>query len=145
MYKHYITHYNTCSRLYAVSREDRVQSPDEDCLRGRAGVLEDGIDDPELQTYFSEFGALRIPNKDGPKEKFGFVDFDDYDAVDMVIQQREHYVCGHKVKVELALPLINDTLYDCPGAMEVTTETWEEQVFQLALYFLKYFLRYKIF
>ena len=88
------------------------------------GGLEDGIDDPELQTYFSEFGfvtrALRIPNKDGPKEKFGFVDFDDYDAVDMVIQE-----CGHKVKVELALPLINDTLYDCPGATEVTTETWD--------------------
>jgi len=96
------------------------------------GGLEDGIDDPELMTYFSEFGfvtrALRIPNKDGPKEKFGFVDFDDYDAVDMVMQQREHYVCGHKVKVELALPLINDTLYDCPGATEVTSETWEEQV-----------------
>ena len=67
------------------------------------GGLEDGIDDPELQTYFSEFGfvtrALRIPNKDGPKEKFGFVDFDDYDAVDMVIQERAHYVCGHKDKV----------------------------------------------
>ena len=96
------------------------------------GGLEDGIDDPELHTYFSEFGfvtrALRIPNKDGPKEKFGFVDFDDYDAVDMVITQREHYVCGHKVKVELALPLINDTLYDCPDATEVTSETWEEQV-----------------
>jgi len=97
------------------------------------GGLEDGIDDPELHTYFSEFGfvtrALRIPNKDGPKEKFGFVDFDDYDAVDMVITQREHYVCGHKVKVELALPLINDTLYECHEATsEVTTETWEEQV-----------------
>ena len=96
------------------------------------GGLEDGIDDPELHTYFSEFGfvtrALRIPNKDGPKEKFGFVDFDDYDAVDMVITQREHYICGHKVKVELALPLINDTLYDCPDATEVTSETWEEQV-----------------
>ena len=73
--------------------------------------------------------ALRIPNKDGPKEKFGFIDFDDYDAVDMVMQQREHYVCGHKVKVELALPLINDTLYECHEAStEVTSETWEEQV-----------------
>ncbi len=39
------------------------------------GGLEDGIDDPELSKYFSEFGfvtrALRIPNKDGPKRKFG--------------------------------------------------------------------------
>jgi len=96
------------------------------------GGLEDGIDDPELMTYFSEFGfvsrALRIPNKDGPKQKYGFVDFDDYDAVDMVITQREHYICGHKVKVELALPLINDALYDCPDAEAAPTETWEEQV-----------------
>ena len=39
------------------------------------GGLEDGIDDTELKRYFSEFGfvtrALRIPNKDGPKRKFG--------------------------------------------------------------------------
>ena len=69
------------------------------------GGLEDGIDDPELAAdlLLREFGfvtrALRIPNKDGPKEKFGFVDFDDYDAVDMVIQERAQYVCGHKDKV----------------------------------------------
>jgi len=96
------------------------------------GGLEDGIDDPELHAYFSEFGfvtrALRIPDKDGPKRKYGFVDFDDFDAVDMVITQREHYIHGHRVKVELALPLINDTLYECPDAQQTTTETWEEKV-----------------
>lgn len=96
------------------------------------GGLEDGIDDPELHTYFSEFGfvtrALRIPDKDGPKRKYGFVDFDDFDAVDLVITQREHYINGHRVKVELALPLINDTLYDCPDAAAASTETWEEKV-----------------
>ncbi|XP_023345472.1 heterogeneous nuclear ribonucleoprotein D0 [Eurytemora carolleeae] len=96
------------------------------------GGLEDGIDDPELHAYFSEFGfvtrALRIPDKDGPKRKYGFVDFDDYDAVDMVVTQREHYIHGHRVKVELALPLINDTLYECPEASATTTETWEEKV-----------------
>jgi hypothetical protein len=32
------------------------------------------------------------------------------------------------VKVELALPLINDTLYDCPDAAANSTETWEEKV-----------------
>jgi hypothetical protein len=30
--------------------------------------------------------------------------------------------------VELALPLINDTLYDCPDAAAASTETWEEKV-----------------
>jgi len=96
------------------------------------GGLEDGIDDPELKTYFQEFGfvtrALRIPDKDGPKRKYGFVDFDDYDAVDLVMTQREHYIQGLKVKVELALPLINDTLYECKDAQETSTETWEEKV-----------------
>merc|ERR1711936_510145 len=96
------------------------------------GGLEDGIDDPELYKYFSEFGfvtrALRIPDKDNPKRKYGFVDFDDYDAVDIVVSQREHYIEGHRVRVELALPLINDTLYDCPEAAATTTETWEEKV-----------------
>ena len=41
------------------------------------GGLEDGIDDPELYKYFSEFGfvtrALRIPDKDNPKRKYGFI------------------------------------------------------------------------
>ncbi len=94
------------------------------------GGLEDGIDDPELMKYFSEFGfvtrALRIPNKDEPKRKFGFVDFDDYEAVDIVVSQREHYIKGHRVAVELALPLINDSLYE--KDIIVPGETWLEKV-----------------
>ena len=39
---------------------------------------------------------VRIPDKDGPKRKYGFVDFDDFDAVDLVITQREHYINGHR-------------------------------------------------
>ncbi|TRY61372.1 hypothetical protein TCAL_14068 [Tigriopus californicus] len=94
------------------------------------GGLEDGIDDPELTKYFSEFGfvtrALRIPNKDEPKRKYGFVDFDAYDAVDIVVSQREHYINGHRVRVELALPMINDSLYE--KDIVAPTETWLEKV-----------------
>ena len=101
------------------------------------GGLEDGIDDPELYKYFSEFGfvtrALRIPNKDEPKRKFGFVDFDDYDAVDIVVSQRDHFIEGHRVNVELALPLINDSLYEkdivIPG----------KEIFLHGYMYLKYF------
>ena len=94
------------------------------------GGLEDGIDDSELHKYFSEFGfvtrALRIPNKDEPKRKYGFIDFDDYDAVDIVVSQREHYIEGHRVRVELALPLINDSLYE--KDIVIPGETWLEKV-----------------
>ena len=80
--------------------------------------------------YFGEFGfvtrALRIPNKDEPKRKFGFVDFDDYDAVDIVVGQRDHFIEGHRVRVELALPLINDSLYE--KDIVVPGETWIEKV-----------------
>ena len=62
------------------------------------GGLEDGIDDPELYKYFIEFGfvvkALRIPDKDNPKRKYGFVEFDDFDAVDICVSQREHFIEG---------------------------------------------------
>merc|ERR1712223_1251922 len=94
------------------------------------GGLEDGIDDPELYKYFSEFGfvtrALRIPNTDDPKRKFGFIDFDDYDAVDIVVSQRDHFIQGHRVRVELALPLINDSLYE--KDIVIPGETWLEKV-----------------
>ena len=95
------------------------------------GGLEDGIDDSELHRYFSEFGfvtrAVRIPDHESDtKRKFGFVDFDDYDAVDIVVSQREHFIEGHRVRVELALPLVHDTLYE--KEIVEANETWMEKV-----------------
>ena len=81
------------------------------------GGLEDGIDDAELHAYFSEFGfvtrALRIPDKDGPKRKFGFVDFDDYDAVDIVVSQREHYINGQQNSFKLPINPLMPNRYNC--------------------------------
>jgi len=98
------------------------------------GELADGIDDTNLYNYFSEFGfvvaAFRIPDKDGPKQMYGFVEFDAYDSVDIVVQQREHYIQGHRIRVDLALPIVNDLLYsdDCAAAQDVVAESWEEHV-----------------
>ena len=51
-----------------------------------------------------------------------------------------------RVKVELALPLINDTLYECKDAQEVTTETWEEKVTKdLSFQLIQVLCHYKIF
>lgn len=64
------------------------------------GELTDGIEDGDLRRYFSEFGfvvgAFRIPDKDGPKQNYGFVEFDAFDSTDIVVQQREHYIQGHR-------------------------------------------------
>jgi hypothetical protein len=40
------------------------------------------------------------------------VDFDDYEAVDLIVSQREHFIEGHRMRVELALPMVNDSLYE---------------------------------
>ena len=41
----------------------------------------------------------------------GFVDFDDYEAVDLVVSQREHFIEGHRMRVELALPMVNEIIF----------------------------------
>jgi hypothetical protein len=43
-----------------------------------------------------------------------------------------------RVKVELALPLINDTLYDCPDAAANSSESWEEKVSTADSLFMKW-------
>ena len=52
----------------------------------------------------------------------GFIDFDDYEAVDLVSSQREHFIEGHRMRVELALPMVNDSLYETD--IVIPGETW---------------------
>ena len=120
------------------------------------GELADGIDDSQLYHYFSEFGfvvsAFRIPDQvggklwlpwreafddiftfqEGPKQNFGFVEFDAFDSVDIVVQQREHYIQGHRIRVDLALPIVNDMMYadECAAVQDTVAgmESWEDHV-----------------
>jgi hypothetical protein len=54
----------------------------------------------------------------------GFVEFDDYDSVDLVVSQREHSIEGIRLRVELALPMVNDSLYEqdvvAPGTFDIS-------------------------
>ena len=43
-----------------------------------------------------------------------------------MVSQRDHHINGHRVNVELALPLINDSLYE--QDIVVPNETWMEKV-----------------
>jgi hypothetical protein len=56
------------------------------------------------------------------------VDFDDYEAVDLIVSQREHFIEGHRMRVELALPMVNDSLYEkdvvnIPGELVVLQQS----------------------
>ena len=42
------------------------------------------------------------------------------------MSQRDHYIQGHRVNVELALPMCNDSLYETD--IVVPNETWLEKV-----------------
>lgn len=78
------------------------------------GGLKDEIVDQDLKEYFEKFGTITsvsmIADKQtGKKHRgFAFVEFDDYDAVDKILQMGEHKLQGKKVNVEKALPRNND-------------------------------------
>ena len=71
--------------------------------------------DRDLEKFFKGYGRI---NEVVIKNGYGFVEFDAYDSVDIVVQQREHYIQGHRIRVDLALPIVNDLLYsdDCAAA-----------------------------
>ena len=54
------------------------------------GGLKDGVSDEDLQEYFNQFGSVvnveQMTDKStGRKRGFGFVEFEDYDAVDKLM------------------------------------------------------------
>ena len=42
--------------------------------------------------------------------------------MDIVVQQREHYIQGHRIRVDLALPIVNDMMYadECAAVQELS-------------------------
>ena len=72
------------------------------------GGLNDEMKDNDIREYFSKFG--KVVNVEqmrwsdtGRKRGFGFVEFDDYDAVDKVVLVSSHVVKRRKLEVKKAL------------------------------------------
>ena len=72
------------------------------------GGLKDDIDDKDIEDYFSSFGSVvkveQMTDKaTGRKRGFGFVEFDDYDAVDKMMQVPRHQVKERRIDIRKAL------------------------------------------
>ncbi len=94
--------------------ETKRATPREDGGSGKSvkkifvGGFKDKLEDSDLQTFFSAFGnvtsARQVLEKGSDKKLgFGFVEFDDYDAVDkIVISGSSHVINGVRVDVRKA-------------------------------------------
>jgi len=72
------------------------------------GNLNEDISDSDLSDYFAKFGKVTNVeqmkwNDTGKKRGFGFIEFDDYDAVDKICLLGRHYLLGKKLEVRKAL------------------------------------------
>ncbi len=72
------------------------------------GGIKDGVENDDMRDYFSQYGnVLSVEHMTdkvtGRKRGFGFVEFDDYDAVDKLILQGNHRIKNFRVDVKKAV------------------------------------------
>lgn len=72
------------------------------------GNLTEEMADSDLQDYFSKFGTVdhveQMKWNDTQKKRgFGFIEFDDYDAVDKICLLNRHFLLGKRLEVRKAL------------------------------------------
>ena len=70
--------------------------------------LTEEMSDADLRNYFSKFGNVTVVeqmkwNDTGKKRGFGFIEFDDYDAVDKICLLGAHVLMGKRLEVKKAL------------------------------------------
>ena len=66
------------------------------------------LEEKDLEKYFTQFGTITsvdvlIDKRTRKRRGFGFVVFDDYDAVDKIVLQDEHNVKGIRIEVRKAV------------------------------------------
>jgi len=72
------------------------------------GGLKDDIEDKDIEEYFSNYGTVvkveQMTDKaTGKKRGFGFVEFDDYDPVDKMMQVPRHSINERRIDIRKAL------------------------------------------
>jgi len=82
------------------------------------GGIKDEMDEADIKAYFSDFGNIEqtdiIMDKETRKKRgFGFITFDDYDAVDKLVLLKHHNIAGFRVEVKKAV-----SKQEMQGAME---------------------------
>lgn len=92
----------------ATPRDDQGPGSGQTVTKCFLGGLKDGVSDENLQEYFSSYGNVvnveQMTDKaTGRKRGFGFVEFDDYDAVDKLMFKSSHMVNGYKIDVKKAI------------------------------------------
>jgi len=91
----------------ATPREEKGESG-KSVKKVFVGGLKDDIEDKDLEEYFGQYGNVTsaeqmVDKATGRKRGFGFVEFDDYDPVDKLLQQPRHQINGHRVDIKKAL------------------------------------------
>ena len=96
--------------------ESKRATPREEASKGESGktvkkIFVGGLkelDNTDLEAYFAQFGTVvnaehLVEKSSGRKRGFGFVEFDDYDAVDKAILKPRHEINGQRVDIRKAL------------------------------------------
>lgn len=92
----------------AVSREESHKpGVHKSVKRMFMGGIKEPVKEEDVTQYFEKYGKvesveLLTDKSSGKKRGFGFVNFDDYDVVDKIVQTRRHVINGVSIEVSKA-------------------------------------------
>lgn len=92
----------------AVSREESHKpGVHKSVKRMFMGGIKEPVKEEDVKVYFETYGKvesveLLTDKNSGKKRGFGFVNFDDYDVVDKIVQTRRHVINGVSIEVSKA-------------------------------------------
>jgi len=92
----------------AVSREESHKpGVHKSVKRMFMGGIKEPVKEEDVKEYFEKYGKvesveLLTDKTSGKKRGFGFVNFDDYDVVDKIVQTRRHVINGVSIEVSKA-------------------------------------------